>query len=123
MIVHLKMNNKGFTLVEILVTIGIIIIGVLIIAKSFNVGVLVQSDAENVTRALNIAQAKIEEIKVTPYGSLADSGPTQDPDFSNFNVTVDVAEGQSPMPIYVIVAWQTKGGQADVTLTTYKADY
>lgn len=117
------MNNKGYTLVEILITVTIIVAGVLMIAKAFTVGSFVQSDVENVNRALNIAQAKIEEIKVASFSSLADSGPTQDPDFSNFSVTVDVAEGQNPLPVYVIVTWQTKGGQPNVTLTTYVADY
>ena len=117
------MNDKGYTLVEILVTVSIIVIGVVFIAKAFNVGMYAQSDAESVSTALNIAQAKIEEIKVTSFGSLADSGPTADPDFSNFNVTVNVAEGQNPMQVDVTVFWQTKGGQAAATLTTYAADY
>jgi len=114
---------KGFTLLEILITIIILTIGVTALASAFSSGLLSSTDVEDVDLALNIAQAKMEEIKNTAFASLTDSGPTADANFSNFNVTVDAAEGDNPMQVDVTVAWNAKGGQPSITLTTLVVDY
>ncbi|MGB2879846.1 MAG: prepilin-type N-terminal cleavage/methylation domain-containing protein [Candidatus Omnitrophota bacterium] len=116
-------RSKGYTLIEIIITAAIIAVGVVAIAGAFNAGLRTRADVENVDLALNIAQAKMEEVKNTDYSSLADEGPASDPDFSNYAVAVEVAEGQNPMQVDVTVSWMARGGQASVTLTTYIADY
>jgi hypothetical protein len=90
---------------------------------ALNSGIYATSDIENVDLALNIAQAKMEEIKNTAFGSLADSGPTADANFPRFSTTVNVAEGQNPMQVDVTVSWQVKGGQTSIILTTLVASY
>lgn len=114
---------KGFTLLEILITIIILTVGITAISQAFSTGMLGSTDVENVDLALNIAHAKMEEIKNTAFASLADSGPAQDANFTNFNVSVDVAEGDDPMQVDVSVAWNAKGGQPSITLTTLVTDY
>ncbi len=119
---------KGFTLLEVLIATIILTVGVIAICGAFNAGIFASADIENVDLALNIAQAKMEEIKNTPFADLADSGPVpadSDPasSLARFNVTVDVAEGQNPMQVDVTVAWDVKGGQTDITLTALIADY
>ncbi len=114
---------KGFTLLEVLIATIILTVGMIAILWAFNTGLFATTDVENVDLALNIAQAKMEQIKNTPFASLADSGPTADSNFPNFNLTVNVAEGQNPMQIDVTVAWQVKGGQTSITLTTLVANY
>ena len=81
------------------------------------------SDIENVDLALNIAQAKMEEIKNTAFGSLSDSGPTADANFPRFSTTVKVAEGQNPMQVDVTVVWSVLGSSTNITLTTLVANY
>lgn len=93
------------------------------VCRAFSSGILASGDAENVDLALNIAQAKMEALKNNGFAALADSGPAPDPNFSNFNVTVNVAEGQNPMQADVMVAWNVPGGQTNVTLTTLIANY
>jgi len=96
---------------------------VVAIIWALNSGIYATSDVENVDLALNIAQAKMEEIKNTAFGSLADSGPTADVNFPRFSTTVNVAEGQNPMQVDVTVAWEVKGGQTSIVLTTLVANY
>ena len=119
----MRITERGFTLLEILITIIILTVGVIALTSAFSSGLLASTDVENVDLALNIGQAKKEEIKDTAFASLADSGPTVDANFSNFNVTVDVSEGDDPMQADVTVAWNAKGGQASITLTTLVANY
>lgn len=97
--------------------------GIIAVCQALTSGIAASGDVENVDLALNIAQAKMEAIKNTGFASLVDSGPVPDSDFPDFNVTVNVAEGQNPMQADVTVAWNVPGGQANVTLTTLIANY
>lgn len=114
---------NGFTLLEVLIAVIILTVGIVAILWAFNAGIYASSGIENVDLALNIAQGTMEQIKNTPFASLADSGPAADSDFPNFNVSVNVAEGQEPMQVDTTVSWEVKGGQASVTLTTLVVDY
>ena len=118
-----QITDKGFTLLEVLIATIIFTVGVIAIMWAFSSGMFASSDVENVDLALNIAQAKMEEIKNTAFGSLADSGPTADANFPRFSTTVNVAEGQNPMQVDVTVAWNVKGGQTNIALTTLVTDY
>ena len=115
--------RDGFSLLELMIALLIFTGGVIAIIWAFSAGMSATTDIENVDLALHIAQAKMEEIKNTPFANLTDSGPTADPRFSNFNTAVNVGEGQNPMPVEVTVAWNVKGGSANITLTTLAASY
>lgn len=120
---QIRSHKRGFTLLEALIAIIIFSTAVIAICWAFSTGIFSASGAEDVDLALNIAQAKLEQLRNTAFASLADSGPAADSNFSNFNVTVNVAEGQNPMQVDVTVTWNTKGGQANVNLTTLIANY
>ena len=120
----MKKIKEGFTLLEVLIALIVLSVGVVAIARAFSAGIFAAAaTSEDVEVALCIAQASMEEIKDTTYDDLADSGPTEDANFPNFDVTVDVDEGDNPMQVDITVAWDTKGGASSVTLTTLVADY
>ena len=114
---------KGFTLLEVLIATVIFTVGVVAIIWALNSGIYATSDIENVDLALNIAQAKMEQVRNTAFAGLADSGPTADANFPRFSTTVNVAEGQNPKQVDVTVNWDVKGGSTGFTLTTLIADY
>lgn len=118
-----KYKSKGFTLLEMMMAIAILAGSFLALSQGLAAGIVSSTDTENVGRALNIAQAKMETLKNTAFSGLVDSGPSADPDFTNFEVTVNVAEGQDPMRIDVTVNWNVKAGVSSVALTTLAADY
>ena len=116
---------KGFTLLEILITIILFTTGVAALVWAISSGIYASVGIEEMDLALNIAQARMEDIKNKSFTAIeagGDSGPTADSDFSNFNVTVDVAGGEDPMQVDVTVSWKVRGGQDRVTLTTLVAD-
>lgn len=117
------MRRKGFSLLEVLIALIIVTAGTLAIIQAFSAGLLASADVENVDLALNIAQAKMEQIKNTSFAGLADSAPIADLNFPDFTVALNVAEGQDPMRTDVTVAWNVKGGQANVTLTSLLTNY
>lgn len=119
----IDLTEKGFSLLEVMIALIILAGATIAVCQAFSSGILASGDVENVDLALNIAQAKVEVLKNNGFAALADSGPAPDPNFSNFNVTVNVAEGQNPMQADVTVAWNVPGGQTNVTLTTLIANY
>ena len=118
-----RCKNNGFSLIEVLLATAIVSGGVIAVAQGFASGLLAYNDTKDTELALNIAQAKMEEIKNTLFAALVDSGPTADPHFSNFRVTVNTAEGQDPMRVEVTVSWNVKGGESNLVLTTLVTNY
>lgn len=114
---------KGFSLAEVLIATILLSMCVVAMSKIFSVGMFVSGDAENINLALNIAQSKMEEIKGKDFLNLTDSTFQQHCDFSDFRVAVDVTEKKNPMRVNVIVAWDVKGGEKNITLSTLVAEY
>lgn len=127
MIFRYTYARKGFTLLEIMITIALLAIGTLAITEAFNAGLFTSTDAENVDLALNIAQANLETIKNQSFADIDTdaevSNLISNLGFSDFTVSGNVAEGQDPMQVDVTVAWNVKGGTTSVTLTTLVTDY
>jgi len=119
----MKKRVKGFTLLEVLIAVIIFTVGTIAVTEAFSSGLFAHADASNMVIALNIARARLEEIKDTAFGSIADSGPTADTIFDDFEVTIDVDEGGNPMEVEVTVNWDTAGGETGITLSTIVADY
>ena len=117
------MKKRGFTLLEVLIATAIFSVCVTALIGAFSAGMFATSDVENIALALNIAQARMEQIKNTDFGNVSNSGPTADANFPRFSTTVNAAIGQNPMQVDVIVGWQVKGGQTNITLTTLVANY
>jgi len=114
-------SRNGFTLLEIIITMVILSLGILVLSQAFSMGMLASRDVENVDLALNIAQAKMEEIRNTSFSNIGSSGPTNDSNFSNFTTTITVT-GTDPKQVGVTVAWNVQGGSTSVALTTLIAN-
>ncbi len=119
--------RKGFTLLEIMITIVLLAIGIAAITEAFNAGLFTSTDAENVDLALNIAQANLETIKNQSFADIDTdaeiSSLISNLGFSDFTLSGNVAEGQDPMQVDVTVAWNVKGGTTGITLTTLVTNY
>ena len=114
-------------MLEILITIIVLTVGTIALMQAFSTGLLASTDVENVDLALNIAQANMEMIRDQSFTDIDTdaeiSALVSNHGFSNFTVSADVNEGQNPMQVDVTVAWNVKGGQTSVDLTTLVVDY
>ena len=113
--INRKLLQKGFSLIEIIVVIGILGITSLGIVQSFRAGFWGMSDAKMRTIATNIAQEKLEEVK----GKSLDAGTYPDPDNpivvsgKDFNAIVDVVEVSTTLKkIITTVGWQKRNGDS-----------
>jgi type IV pilus modification protein PilV len=70
-------NRGGFTLIEVLVAMGIFTVAVLGVAISATSVIKANQSSYSATIAINLAQDKLEELKALP-ASLASGGPVTD---------------------------------------------
>jgi len=115
-------SRKAFTLLEVLITIVILATGVSAVLWALNTGLFARSDTKSVATALNISQARMEEIRNTAFGNMTNNGPLPDANFTPFNTTVVVSNNTSLKQVDVTVSWSTKGGNTNVALTTFAAN-
>lgn len=68
-------KSKGFTLVEVVVVMGILCLGLLLVAKIYPVGFRVRENMEKDTLAAFLGQRIMEEVKKDGYQGLSENYP------------------------------------------------
>ncbi len=116
---------KGFSLLEILITLVLFATGISALVWAISAGLSASVNVEGMDLALNIAQSNMEDIKNKSFDTIVsegDHGPTPDTNFPDYAVQVDIADGDDPMEVDVTVYWDVRGGQTSMTLTTLVTD-
>lgn len=65
-----KLQNKGFTIVEAMVAITVLLVGIVAITAFFPLSLKIIGDSEATTTATNMVMAKIEEVQAMPYDEI-----------------------------------------------------
>lgn len=122
------LKNQGFTLVEVLIAIGILAVVIVGLLQLFVYCSRLAETAGNTTLAINEAQNKIEEIRNHDFSTLATdyaSGGTPGNTFAltsltgTGTVTTSQVGGSSELlQIQVDVNWQNKSGRSLSTALT-----
>jgi type IV pilus assembly protein PilV len=128
-------NNKGFTLVEIMIAIFILVIALLGLISVTVMVIKGNSFSKTMTTATTLAKDKIEQLKNTSYGSLAGST-----DYAKLDSTVQatqttesiytrrwIVNNNSPAAgmatTVVTVTWNWQDTAHNVTLSTIIAEW
>ena len=105
-------QEKGFTLLEITVAIAILSIGLLAVASMVHMVMNSNRQSSHLTTAINLVQAKIDELRLSDYSTIADENEVDlDEDGSAgdgiFDRAVSVTENFTPAIkiIQVTVRW------------------
>ena len=117
--------KKGFTLLEMLVTIVLLTAGIVSLLRMMSIGMFAVTGTEKATTALYLAQEKMEEIKdASSYSnidSFASAKAALTGDYTDFQR--EVAVSGDPKQVNVIVYWTTKGDEQTLNLVSLFADY
>lgn len=122
---EIRNTERGFTLLEALITIVVLVVGVVVLLQVFSIGMFADTGVENTTIALNLAQEKMEEIKdASSYAgidSFAAVRANLGGNFADFDREVTVSG--DPKQVNVVVYWTVKGEDQSMNLVTLFADY
>lgn len=105
-------GEKGFTLVEVMVALGILSIGILSVASMQSAALLGTSKSNAVTQSTTVAMDRMERLLGLPF-------TTWDPATQNGNDTSALFSGLPALPPDVTsVTWEVTQGLAPVVDTT-----
>ena len=73
-----KRNNQGFTLIETLIAIFVLVVGIIVVLEAFPLGIQITKSGQMMTTATQLAQAKLEEEFSKLYSELSIGTTTED---------------------------------------------
>ncbi|MFH1857260.1 MAG: type II secretion system protein [Candidatus Omnitrophota bacterium] len=120
--------TKGFTLIEIITALAILVTGLVSILALFPVGFRASEKAIKLTEATIFAQEKMEEIKMKGYDEAVAEGKDDDGNqnkkLSREVAVSDVEEYEGFLKeVVVTVTWKERGRDVEEEFKTYVADY
>ena len=116
-------DQRGFTLLEIIVALTIAAISLPVLLRAFSEGTKKQSLIENRTTALYLLKLRMSEIEMLEELEAGSEEGEFGTD-SRFQWTSDIAESDTEglYEVTVTINWQERGQERSVELTTYLAD-
>lgn len=120
------MNKFGFTLIEMLLVMGLLSISFFPLMLLFSNGIIASSSASQTLKAIALAQQKIEEISNLSYSNIVSSSEAQGtissfPTCSRSTVANEISPNLKD--ISVTVSWINGAVQESFDLKTYIANY
>jgi FlaG/FlaF family flagellin (archaellin) len=119
-VVKQKKSNAGFTLMELMITAGILVVAITALLAAFISASLLSQANHNKVIAVNDAQYVLEKLVDGAYSDLASHTDT---DFANLNLNneaiyVDVAEASGIKTATVYVTWTEGQKTKSFNITT-----
>jgi type IV pilus assembly protein PilV len=111
----LPAQEKGFTLVEVLIAITIFAFGILGVASMQIAAMKGNSSARDLTEASTLGSDQLEKLMLSSYDSISDGSRTKD----IYGITWTVQD-DTPQPdvktVIVNVSWTERGNQRQVSM-------
>lgn len=112
--------KKGFTLLEVLLTVVLVSVGFAALLQSAGVAIFASGSNELELTAVNIAQNKMEDIRTGPYTSIVNESRSVLGDYPAFEREVVVTTPVTNLrQVTVNVYWTTKSTENNISLVTY----
>jgi len=132
--VYNKGNNKGFTLIELMIALVVLVVAAAGALQAIYAANILSIEAKETTIAMNDARAVLDRIKITPLASLPDSATVDartvwtdlnsfvSNSLSNEQIQVTGDTGTQLKQVTVTVSWQgPRNKQKSVQLVTLKS--
>lgn len=116
-------TDKGFTLLEVLLAIVLLVTGTVFLLQVFTPGLFAGGENETELVAINLAQEKMEEIRNTVYANIASEARAVVAGSPVFEREVVVSVPQTSLKQATVkVYWSAKADELNMTLVTYVSD-
>ncbi|MBU1147185.1 MAG: prepilin-type N-terminal cleavage/methylation domain-containing protein [Candidatus Omnitrophica bacterium] len=125
------MNRKGFSLLELIIAVGVLAIGLVGVLQIFPVGLRASYRAGMITKASFIAQNKMEEVKMSGFDAISALPPKiplsgEDDDFK-WEIFIDEVDleglesSDDMLKVTVTVSWIDRDRTRSKDFVTYVA--
>ncbi len=117
---------RGISLLEVLLAVILFAGGTVAIVGAVQQSHAGLADSENLLIATHLAQRRLEELRNTAYGSLANESKasvSSPSGFTRFSRAVTVTTPYTSLKqVVVTVYWTTPAGETNVSLQTYRSN-
>jgi type IV pilus assembly protein PilV len=113
-------NEKGFSLLEVLISIVVLSIGLLGVANMQVVAIRINDNANRLTQATTITQDKVEELMALPFDTLTSNEDTNEGYAVQWQVD-DNADGTKT--INVNTTWVNSGAPKSFSLSAVRSPF
>ncbi|MBF0522515.1 MAG: prepilin-type N-terminal cleavage/methylation domain-containing protein [Candidatus Omnitrophica bacterium] len=116
-----KMNNKGFTLIEVIVAIGLLSTGIVFVLQSIAFSARSAGLSNDMAKAVLLAQDKLQEIEIKEKQKVIVPGAVKDAkDIFDWEYTIkDSDTFKGLCPVTFTATWQRHGKQEMLEFETY----
>lgn len=119
----LEVKKNGFSFFELLLATILLTIGLVSLMNIFSLGFSQSGQSKDFLVAKNLLEAKSEEIRNVGYPAVVPEEKAPIAGFPGYERQVDVSIVQSGLKqVRIDVFWQVKGGETNITLTTFVSD-
>jgi len=118
-------RNDGFTLIEILIAMVMVVVGMVLLSQAFSAGLRAVSVADRSSQAQLLAEQKISELEVLSFSSLqTDSGDFGDdyPDYT-WQTEVSSTDLDNMKKVILTVSWTHENTARSIVITRYFTDH
>jgi len=117
----IKINNReqGFTMIEVLVGIALLTFGLLVVAQMQIMTIITNSQANQRTTAITLAQDKLETLRALPYSNIENPPLSDSSGVYTRSWTVENnIPGNNMKRVTVTVSWQGKQVQLQTIIAS-----
>lgn len=115
----------GFTLVEVLITMVMVVVGMVLLSQAFSAGLRAVSVSDRATQAQFLAEQKIADLEILSFGNLqSDSGDFGDdyPEYS-WQTEISNTDIENLKQIILTVSWTQENKTRSIVIYKYLADH
>ena len=119
-----NMNQKGFTLIEVIIAMVLVVVGLVLISQAFSIGLRAVSVSDKSTIAKFLLEQKIAEVESLSVASLqSESGDfgTDYPDYT-YQTEVTTTDLENLRQVVITVQWKHDNTTRNISITKYLAD-
>jgi prepilin-type N-terminal cleavage/methylation domain-containing protein len=119
------MRSKGFTLLEVMLVIIVLVAVFFPLLEMLSSGLLVSDEVKGTNTAVILAQQKIESIKNSAFASISAETKTTVSSYPAYSREVRISTPQTNLKdIQVIVYWRPgTGSQTSVSIETFISNF
>jgi len=120
-----RVSSRGFTLLEVLLVMIMLVAVFFPLLQMLSSGLVASTEARNTNTAVKLAQQKMEEIKNTPFASIASEPWTVISSYPAYSRQVVVSTPQNNFKdIQVLISWATdESTGASISIETFISNF
>lgn len=119
------MKNKGFTLLEVIISMVVVVVGLVLISQAFSVSLHAVGVSDKATLVKMLAEQQIAQLEMQSFSNLQSTNGNFSPDHSEITWQEDVANTSlsNLKQVTLTISWTENNATQSLVITKLIADH